>query len=109
MRKDQRRPRCHRNPRCSNCKQPTNLRAKKPVPRICETNRKANFASDATKTYESQDMQLQRIDTAVVFIDPQNDVLSEKGSSRSDSSSRSLGAIALEPLIQNKERDEQGR
>src|SRR5262245_7381822 len=41
MRKDDRRPRCHRNPRWSNCTQhPLNLRAKTPVPRICSTNRR---------------------------------------------------------------------
>jgi nicotinamidase-related amidase len=49
---------------------------------------------------ESQVMQLQRIDTAVVFIDPQNDVLSEKGANWP-----SVGASVTEnKTVENMER-----
>ncbi len=60
----------------------------------------ASAMSGTAAAAEPQDMQFQRTDTAVVFIDPQNDVLSEKGANWT-----SVGASVTENrTVENMER-----
>jgi nicotinamidase-related amidase len=60
----------------------------------------ASLVSSTAVAAEPQDMQFQRTDTAVVFIDPQNDVLSEKGANWA-----SVGASVTENrTVENMER-----
>jgi nicotinamidase-related amidase len=60
----------------------------------------ASAMSSMAVAAEPQSMQFQRIDTAVVFIDPQNDVLSEKGANWA-----SVGASVTESrTVENMER-----
>ena len=60
----------------------------------------ASAMSGTVVAAEPQDMQFQKTDTAVVFIDPQNDVLSEKGANWA-----SVGASVTENrTVENMER-----